>query len=68
MHPQTDEQLLATSSAWDYIQHHELHKRGLVDLSDIVGNLKQRVQFDGAGPVFAENGVEQDRIEDDELI
>ena len=57
--PTTGERMLATGAAWDYIQHHELHRRGLVDLGDVVDNLKQRVQCDGAGPTFAESAVEQ---------
>lgn len=55
----TGERLLATGAAWDYIQHHELYRKGLVDLGDVVDNLKQTVQCDGVGPTFAEGAVEQ---------
>ena len=55
----TGEKMLATGAAWDYIQQHELHRRGLVDLGDVVDNLKQRVQCDGTGPTFAEGAVEE---------
>ena len=55
----TGEKLLATGAAWDYIQQHELRRRGLVELGDVVDNLKQRVQCDGAGPTFAESAVEE---------
>ena len=55
----TGEKLLATGAAWDYIQQHELQRKGLVELGDVVDNLKQRVQCDGAGPTFAESAVEE---------
>ena len=69
----TGERLLATGAAWDYIQRHELYRRGLVDLGDVIDRLKERVHCDGAGPTFAESEVES-AIEDsvgiggDELI
>ena len=57
--PTTGEKMLATGAAWDYIQRHDLHRRGLVELGDVVDNLKQRVFCDGTGPSFAESAVEQ---------
>ncbi|KAL9131438.1 MAG: hypothetical protein Q9175_006767 [Cornicularia normoerica] len=69
----TGERLLATGAAWDFIQHHELYRRGLVDIVDVSEKLKEKVVCDGAGPTFSERDVIQ-AIEDsvggagDELI
>lgn len=69
----TGERLLATGAAWDFIQHHELYRRGLVDIADVSEKLKEKVMCDGAGPTFSERDIIQS-IEDsvgaagDELI
>lgn len=69
----TGERLLATGAAWDFIQQHELYRRGLVDIADVSEKLKEKVLCDGAGPTFLERDVIQ-AIEDsvgaagDELI
>ena len=69
----TGERLLATGAAWDFIQHHELYRRGLVDIADVSENLKEKVVCDGTGPTFSERDIIQ-AIEDsvgaagDELI
>ena len=69
----TGERLLATGAAWDFIQHHELYRRGLVDIADVSEKLKEKVVCDGAGPTFSERDIIQ-AIEDsvgaagDELI
>lgn len=55
----TGEKLLATGAAWDYIQQHELHRRGLVELGDVVDHLKRKVQCNGSGPTFSESAVEE---------
>lgn len=61
----TGERLLATGAAWDFIQHHELYRRGLVDIADVSERLKEKVVCDGAGPTFSERDVIQ-AIEDSE--
>lgn len=69
----TGERLLATGAAWDFIQHHELYRRGLVDIADVSEKLKEKVVCDGTGPTFSERDIVQ-AIEDsvggagDELI
>ncbi len=51
------ERLLSTGAAWDLIQKHELVRRGLVDLPEVVDRLRERVECDGAGPTVAEGEV-----------
>ena len=69
----TGERLLSTGAAWDFIQHHEIYRTGLVDIADVSERLKEKVVCDGAGPTFSERDVVQ-AIEDsvggagDELI
>ena len=69
----TGERLLATGAAWDFIQHHELSTRGLVDIADVSEKLKEKVVCNGTGPTFSERDIIQ-AIEDsvggagDELI
>ena len=69
----TGERLLATGAAWDFIQHHELYRTGLVDIADVSEKLKEKVVCNGTGPTFSERDVIQ-AIEDsmggagDELI
>ena len=69
----TGERLLATGAAWDFIQHHELYRSGLVDIADVSEKLKEKVVCNGTGPTFSERDVIQ-AIEDcvgaagDELI
>lgn len=69
----TGERLLATGAAWDFIQHHELYRRGLVDIADVSEKLKEKVVCDGTGPTFSERDIIQ-AVEDsvggagDELI
>ena len=53
----TGEKLLDASATWDFIQGHDLFKRGLVDLADVCERLKGKVQCSGQGPVFAEGNV-----------
>ena len=69
----TGERLLATGAAWDFIQHHELYRSGLVDIADVSEKLKEKVVCNGTGPTFSERDIIQ-AIEDcvgaagDELI
>ena len=69
----TGERLLATGAAWDFIQHHELYRRGWVDIADVSEKLKEKIVCNGTGPTFSERDVIQ-AIEDcvgaagDELI
>ena len=69
----TGERLLSTGAAWDFIQHHELYRRRVVDTMDVFEKLKEKVVCDGTGPTFSERDVIQ-AIEDsvgpagDELI
>ena len=53
----TGENLLDASATWDFIQGHDLVKRGLVDLADVCERLKGKVQCSGQGLVFAEGNV-----------
>ena len=53
----TGERLLATGAAWDFIQHHELNRGGLVDIADVSEKLKERVVCNGTGPTFSEGDI-----------
>ena len=55
----TGERLLATGAAWDFIQHHELYRSGLVDIADVSEKLKEKVVCNGTGPTFSERDVIQ---------
>ncbi|KAE8148725.1 hypothetical protein BDV25DRAFT_157774 [Aspergillus avenaceus] len=50
----TGEKLLGAGATWDFIQGHELFKRGLVDLKYVSDRLKSLAQCDGQGPAFPE--------------
>ena len=70
----TGETLLAVGATWDYIQAHELFKKGLVDVGDMCDRLKKVARCDGHGPVFEEGDVRRAVMEStvaggrDELI
>lgn len=53
------EPLLSAGATWDYIQGHELFKKGLVDVGDVCERLKKMARCDGQGPVFQERDVRQ---------
>lgn len=53
----TGEALLAAGATWDYIQAHELFRKGLVDVGDVCERLKKLARCDGQGPVFEEGDV-----------
>jgi len=53
----TGEPLLAAGATWDYIQAHELFRKGLVDVGDVCERLKKMARCDGQGPVFEESDV-----------
>ena len=54
---ETGERLLTASATWDYIQAHELHRKGLVDIGGVCDRLKKLARCDGQGPVFEERDV-----------
>jgi AP-1-like transcription factor len=53
----TGEPLLGAGATWDYIQAHELFRKGLVDVGDVCERLKQMARCDGQGPSFLESDV-----------
>lgn len=54
----TGEPLLGAGATWDYIQQHELFRKGLVDVGDVCERLKAFARCDGqGGPVFQESDV-----------
>jgi hypothetical protein len=55
----TGEQLLGMGATWDYIQAHELFRKGLVDVGDVCERLKKMARCDGQGPIFLESDVRQ---------
>lgn len=71
---ETGEPLLGAGATWDYIQAHELFRKGLVDVGDVCERLKTMARCDGQGPVFQESDVRQAIIDSavaggrDELI
>lgn len=55
---ETGEPLLGAGATWDYIQAHELFRKGLVDVGDVCERLKTLARCDGqGGPVFQESDV-----------
>jgi AP-1-like transcription factor len=56
---ETGEPLLGAGATWDYIQAHELFRKGLVDVGDVCERLKKLARCDGQGPVFQESDVRQ---------
>lgn len=71
---ETGEPLLSAGATWDYIQAHELFRKGLVDVGDVCERLKKMARCDGQGPVFQESDVREAIVESavaggrDELI
>lgn len=57
--PVTGEKLLDSGATWEFIQQHELFKRGQVDIADIFKRLTGASQCDGQGPAFKEGQVRQ---------
>jgi len=53
------EPLLGAGATWDYIQAHELFRKGLVDVGDVCERLKKMARCDGQGPIFLESDVRQ---------
>ncbi|KAI9805377.1 MAG: hypothetical protein M1833_005831 [Piccolia ochrophora] len=53
----TGERLLAAGATWDFIQEHDLFKKGLVDVGDVCERLKKIAKCDGQGPVFEERDI-----------
>jgi AP-1-like transcription factor len=49
--------LLAAGAAWDLIQRHELYRRGMVDIAEVIRRLKGKAACDGRGPAFKEAEV-----------
>ncbi len=56
---ETGEPLLGAGATWDYIQGHDLFRRGLVEVGDVCERLKKLARCDGQGPVFQECDVRQ---------
>ncbi len=50
----TGERLLATGSAWELIQSHELYRLGKVDLGEVCDRLREKVLYDSVRPTFTE--------------
>jgi hypothetical protein len=53
----TGEPIYNAGATWDYIQAHELFKKGLVDVGDVCERLKKSARCDGKGPVFLESDI-----------
>lgn len=53
------ERLYAAGATWDFIIHHDLYQKGLVDIADISNRLKHQAKCDGQGPVFEESAILQ---------
>ncbi|KAK5071097.1 AP-1-like transcription factor [Lithohypha guttulata] len=52
------EPLYTAGQTWDYIQRHELFKKGLVDVGDVCERLKKAARCgNGHGPVFLEGDI-----------
>ena len=71
--PITGERRLATGAAWNYIQKHDMYRKGFVELSEVVDRLREKAVCDGTGPSFLEseivNAIEESvGVPGDELI
>lgn len=51
------EPLLNAGQTWDYIQAHEMFRKGLVDVGDVCERLKKLARCHGQGPVFRERDI-----------
>ncbi|KIV91812.1 hypothetical protein PV10_06310 [Exophiala mesophila] len=54
---ETGEPIMGSGATWDYIQAHELFRKGLVDVGDVCERLKKMARCDGQGPIFLERDV-----------
>ncbi|KAL8936206.1 MAG: hypothetical protein Q9211_004299 [Gyalolechia sp. 1 TL-2023] len=55
--PNTGERLYGTGATWDFIQNHELFRRGMVDISLLSRRLQPHALCDGSGPAFPESAI-----------
>lgn len=55
--PSTGERLYGASATWDFIQNHELFRRGMVDISLVSQRLQPHALCDGSGPAFLESAI-----------
>lgn len=53
----TGERLYGTGATWDFIQNHELFRRGMVDISLVSQRLQPHALCDGSGPAFPESAI-----------
>lgn len=56
---ETGEPMMGSGATWDYIQAHELFRKGLVDVGDVCERLKKMARCDGQGPIFLESDIRQ---------
>ncbi|KAL8917375.1 MAG: hypothetical protein Q9208_007993 [Pyrenodesmia sp. 3 TL-2023] len=55
--PSTGERLYGTGATWDFIQNHELFRRGMVDIALVSQRLQPHALCDGNGPAFPESAI-----------
>ncbi|KAL9012443.1 MAG: hypothetical protein Q9173_002793 [Seirophora scorigena] len=55
--PNTGERLYGTGATWDFIQSHELFRRGMVDINLVSQRLQPHALCDGSGPAFPESAI-----------
>ncbi|KAI4188875.1 MAG: hypothetical protein L6R41_001845, partial [Letrouitia leprolyta] len=55
--PSTGERLYGTGATWDFIQNHELSRRGMVDITLVSQRLQPHALCDGSGPAFPESAI-----------
>ncbi|KAL8742277.1 MAG: hypothetical protein Q9190_005217 [Brigantiaea leucoxantha] len=55
--PATGERMYATGATWDFIQSHELFRKGMVDVSEVSQRLQGQAMCDGSGPAFPESAI-----------
>ncbi|KAL9042310.1 MAG: hypothetical protein Q9214_003821 [Letrouitia sp. 1 TL-2023] len=71
--PISGEKLYSTGATWDFIQNHEIYRKGMVDISEVSQRLQGQALCNGSGPAFPEGAIVK-AIEDsvgtagDELI
>ncbi|KAL8949855.1 MAG: hypothetical protein Q9222_004072 [Ikaeria aurantiellina] len=51
------ERLYGSGATWDFIQNHELYRRGMVDISLVSQRLQPHALCDGSGPAFPESAI-----------
>ena len=53
----TGERLYGVGATWDFIQNHELFRKGMVDITEISQRIQPHALCDGTGPAYPESEI-----------